>query len=147
MPRRVTDSLPREKIRKELKTIIEHSRVFSRELHEILEKYGVDIAGERKATVEVLKIVMQKWIIEIIHVFFIEGRMRFNDIKRNLRGISSRTLSSKLRLLEDSGFVERMIVSKRPLIAEYGLTNKGKIFAELSAPIILYLKLEGISAE
>jgi DNA-binding HxlR family transcriptional regulator len=143
MPKRLTDPLPKSKIQNELKKIIEASRKFSIELHEIFNKYNIDITGERKATVEVLKIVTQKWVIEIIHVHFIEGQLRFNDIQRNLKGISSRTLSSKLRLLEDTGFMKRVVVSERPNISEYALTTKGNIIAELSAPIIIYLKLDG----
>jgi DNA-binding HxlR family transcriptional regulator len=147
MPKRITDPIPAKIIQSELKDLIGHTRKFSEQLHEILVKHDIDIAGERQATVEVLKVILQKWVVEILHVLFIFGQSRFNDLKRNLKGISSRTLTSKLRLLEDKGFVERKLVSERPTVVEYSLTMKGKTLAELSAPIILYLKLESLKPE
>jgi DNA-binding HxlR family transcriptional regulator len=147
MPKRITDPVPAKKIQTELKDLIIHTRKFSHHLHDILIQNDIDIAGERKATVEALRVILQKWVVEILHVLFIYGQMRFNYLKRNLKGISSRTLTSKLRLLEDTGFVKRKAVSERPTVIEYSLTQKGQILAELSAPIILYLKLEGVRTE
>ena len=147
MAKRITDKTPAKLVQTELEDIIIHSRDFSKKLMELLKKHDIDIAGERKATVEALRIIMQPWIIEIIHTLFIFGPLRFNDITRHLRGISSRTLTSKLRLLEDAGFIKREVISERPTIAEYGLTEKGKTIAELSCPIICYLKLENLKVE
>ncbi len=141
MKKRITDPRPRANLQEELFQLIGHSKEFSRKLKELLKIHEIDIEGERKATVEALKIVLQKWVVEIIHVLFIEERLRFNDIQRNLTGISSRTLTSKLRMLEDSGFVKRIEVSRRPAVFEYTLTDRGTILAELSCPIILYLKI------
>ncbi len=143
MVSRITDATPSKKISAELSEIIEHSKRFSHLLKKLLHDYDVDISSERKATVEVLEVIMQKWMVEIIHALFIEGPMRFNQLKRDLKGISSRTLTSKLRLLEDKEFVKRKIVSHRPTVVEYSLTGKGQVFAELSCPIILYLKIGG----
>jgi DNA-binding HxlR family transcriptional regulator len=147
MPKRITDPVPAKIIQSELKDLIAHTQKFSERLHQLLVKHDIDVAGERAATVEVLKVILQKWVIEILHVLFIYGQSRFNDIKRNLKGISSRTLTSKLRLLEDQGFVERNQVSERPTVVEYSLTMKGKTLAELSAPIILFLKLGSLKTE
>jgi DNA-binding HxlR family transcriptional regulator len=141
MVQRITDPKTAKTIQTELTELINHSRKFSIELKDILNEYKVDIPTERKATVEALRIILQKWVVEIIHALFIEGDLRFNDLKRHLKGISSRTLTKKLRLLEDAGFVKRNVISDRPTIVEYGLTDKGQTFAELSCPIICYLKL------
>jgi DNA-binding HxlR family transcriptional regulator len=143
MSKRIMDTTPSKKLENELIELITKSKTFSNNLREVIKEFEIDVPGERRATVEVLNVVLQKWVVEIIHVLFIEGSMRFNDIKRNLHGISSRTLSNKLRLLEDEGFVERRTVSERPMVTEYALTDKGQIFAELSTPIIFYLKMEG----
>jgi len=147
MARRITDPAPAEQIQRELKELIEHSKGFSRRLMEVLRDQDIDIAGERKATVETLQIILQKWVVEIIHVLFIYGPLRFNELKRNLEGISSRTLASKLRILEDAGFIKRELINQRPSITEYRLSEKGTVLAELSCPIILYLKLEGLKRE
>jgi DNA-binding HxlR family transcriptional regulator len=139
-----TEKKTAELLKKELSEIIGHSLEFSNKLKDVIHEYDIDVSGERKATVEVLQLILQKWVIEIMHILFLEERLRFNDIKRNLKGISSRTLTSKLRLLQDAGFIERDVTSERPTIVEYSLTKKGHILAELSCPIICFLKLEGL---
>ncbi len=131
----------------ELKKLIKESRKFSQKLKKIARECNVDIHRERKATAEMLRLILQKWVIEIIHILFIEETQRFNDLKRNLEGISSRTLTSKLRLLEDAGFVERKLTGERPTIVEYSLTERGQILAELSTPIICHLKLQCAKTE
>ncbi|MFV2040494.1 MAG: winged helix-turn-helix transcriptional regulator [Candidatus Hydrothermarchaeales archaeon] len=137
-----TDTKPAAILETELKELIIQSRKFSQKLKSVARDCHVDIHQERKATRQVLQLILQKWIIEIIHILFIEETQRFNDLKRNLRGISSRTLTSKLRSLEDAGFVERKLTGERPTIVEYTLTERGQILAELSTPIICHLKLE-----
>jgi DNA-binding HxlR family transcriptional regulator len=139
-----TDKRTAELLEKELSEIMAHSLEFSNKLKDIIHEYDIDVSGERKATVEVLQLILQKWVIEIMHVLFLSDRLRFNDIKRNLKGISSRTLASKLRLLQDAGFMKRDVASERPTIVEYSLTKKGHTLAELSCPIICFLKLEGL---
>lgn len=141
---RHTEKRTAELLESELSQIIDQTMDFSNKLKNIVHEYDIDITGERKATVEVLQLVLQKWVIEIMHVLFLEENLRFNDIKRNLKGISSRTLTSKLRLLQDAGFITREVVSERPTIVEYSLTKKGHTLAELSCPIICFLKLEGL---
>ncbi|WP_338599147.1 helix-turn-helix domain-containing protein [Sulfolobus tengchongensis] len=66
--------------------------------------------------------------------YLLEGPKRFNELQR-LTSLSSKTLSSTLKELESLGIVERKIVSSRPIIVVYELTEKGKelksIFDEL----------------
>ncbi|RMF90402.1 MAG: transcriptional regulator [Methanobacteriota archaeon] len=144
MPHRITEPGKAEALRQELRAVIAGAKTFSENLKTMLRESDIDIALERKATVEALQVILQKWVVEIIHVLFLSGPQRFSDIKRSLTGISSRTLTAKLRLLEDAGFIKRDLIKERPIITEYSLTEKGKTIAELSCPIILYLKLEGI---
>jgi DNA-binding HxlR family transcriptional regulator len=55
-----------------------------------------------------------------------EGRARFCELERSLAGISPRTLSLRLRALEEEGVVERDTFSEVPPRVEYGLTEKGR---------------------
>ncbi len=142
MTTKLTDQKPAALLETELKELIIQSRKFSQKLKTVARDCHVDIHQERKATRQVLQLILQKWIIEIIHILFIEETQRFNDLKRNLRGISSRTLTAKLRSLEDAGFLERKLTGERPTIVEYILTERGQILAELSCPIICHLKLQ-----
>lgn len=134
-----------KKINDSLKKTINQSEEFANTLQETLGKHHTNIEKERQATVEILGPILQKWVVEIIHTLFIEGAARFNNIKRKLHGISSRTLTTKLRLLEDTGFLKRELVSERPVVFEYKLSEKGMVIATLSSPIIFYLKLEKAS--
>ena len=54
-----------------------------------------------------------------------EGRSRFCELERSLAGISPRTLSLRLRALEEQGIVARHTYPEVPPRVEYSLTPKG----------------------
>ena len=54
------------------------------------------------------------------------GRSRFCELERSLAGISPRTLSLRLRALEEEGIVERHTFPEVPPRVEYALTEKGR---------------------
>jgi DNA-binding HxlR family transcriptional regulator len=54
-----------------------------------------------------------------------EGTSRFCELERSLTGISPRTLSLRLRALEEEGIVERHTFPEVPPRVEYALTDKG----------------------
>jgi len=54
------------------------------------------------------------------------GRPRFCELERSLAGISPRTLSLRLRALEEEGIVERHTFPEVPPRVEYALTAKGR---------------------
>jgi DNA-binding HxlR family transcriptional regulator len=60
-----------------------------------------------------------------------EGSQRFCELERSLDGISPRTLSLRLRALEDNGIVERRTYPEVPPRVEYGLTEKGRALVPL----------------
>jgi len=51
---------------------------------------------------------------------------RFNELKRNLKGISSTVLSDRLSELEQEGLITKKIYPEIPLKVEYSLTTKTK---------------------
>lgn len=51
---------------------------------------------------------------------------RFCELERSLGGISPRTLSLRLRELEENGIVERRTYAEVPPRVEYALTEKGR---------------------
>jgi DNA-binding HxlR family transcriptional regulator len=55
-----------------------------------------------------------------------DGRSRFCELERSLEGISPRTLSLRLRSLEEEGIVERRTYPEVPPRVEYALTEKGR---------------------
>ena len=60
-----------------------------------------------------------------------EGRSRFCELERSLSGISPRTLSLRLRALEEEGIVERNTYPEVPPRVEYELTAKGRALLPL----------------
>ena len=60
-----------------------------------------------------------------------EGRSRFCELERSLTGISPRTLSLRLRGLEEEGIVERHTFPEVPPRVEYALTEKGRALLPL----------------
>jgi DNA-binding HxlR family transcriptional regulator len=60
-----------------------------------------------------------------------DGRSRFCQLERSLRGISPRTLSLRLRALEEEGVVERHTFPEVPPRVEYALTEKGRALVPL----------------
>jgi DNA-binding HxlR family transcriptional regulator len=69
-------------------------------------------------------IVCGKWTLLLVRELA-EGRSRFCELERGLAGISPRTLSLRLRGLEEEGIVERHTFPEVPPRVEYALTEKG----------------------
>jgi DNA-binding HxlR family transcriptional regulator len=71
------------------------------------------------------EIVCGKWTLLLIRDLS-EGRSRFCELERSLQGISPRTLSLRLRALEEEGIVARSTYPAVPPRVEYALTEKGR---------------------
>jgi DNA-binding HxlR family transcriptional regulator len=75
-------------------------------------------------------IVCGKWTLLVIRDLA-EGRSRFCELERSLEGISPRTLSLRLRALEEEGVVVRKTYPEVPPRVEYALTEKGNALVPL----------------
>jgi DNA-binding HxlR family transcriptional regulator len=71
------------------------------------------------------EIISGKWTLLVIRDLAEESR-RFCELERSLEGISPRTLSLRLRALEECGIVERQTYPEVPPRVEYALTEKGR---------------------
>jgi DNA-binding HxlR family transcriptional regulator len=69
-------------------------------------------------------IVCGKWTLLLVRDLA-EGHSRFCELERSLGGISPRTLSLRLRALEEEGIVARQTYPEVPPRVEYELTEKG----------------------
>jgi DNA-binding HxlR family transcriptional regulator len=76
------------------------------------------------------EIVCGKWTLLVIRDLA-EGRSRFCELERSLHGISPRTLSLRLRALEEAAIVERQTFPEVPPRVEYALTEKGRALVPL----------------
>jgi DNA-binding HxlR family transcriptional regulator len=84
-------------------------------------------------------IVCGKWTMLIIRDLA-EGSCRFCELERSLAGISPRTLSLRLRGLEEEGVLERRTYPEVPPRVEYALTEKGRALV----PIVETMRAYGI---
>ena len=71
------------------------------------------------------EIISGKWTLLIIRDLA-SGVIRFNQLERSLHGISPKTLSERLRSLEEEGIIIRQTFAEVPPRVEYSLTTKGR---------------------
>lgn len=83
------------------------------------------------------RIISGKWTLLIIRDLS-SGVKRFNQLERSLRGISPKTLSERLRSLEEEGIILRQIFAEMPPRVEYSLTEKGHDLVDVIACMRCY---------
>jgi len=77
----------------------------------------------------VLDIVADKWTSLLI-VALVPGTKRFQQLKREIGGITQKMLTQTLRSLERNGLVERRAYATVPPRVEYTLTRLGHTLSE-----------------
>ena len=96
-----------------------------------------------KVTVQSGRTVFQPWSMELLYVLATEERARFG-VLLELLGLSSRTLSDKLKALREAGLVERQVFDEQPVRIEYFLTKHGQATAAMAAPLFAHLNLAAL---
>jgi DNA-binding HxlR family transcriptional regulator len=76
------------------------------------------------------EVISGKWTLLIIRDLA-DSSLRFCELERSLEGISPRTLSLRLRALEEQGVVTRQTYPEVPPRVTYELTDKGKALVPL----------------
>ncbi len=71
-----------------------------------------------------LSVIAGRWKVMIIHQL-LEGTKRFNQLQRELSGITHRTLAKQLREMEETGLVQRHDYKEIPPRVDYRLTPLG----------------------
>jgi DNA-binding HxlR family transcriptional regulator len=77
-----------------------------------------------------LDIVGDRWTLLVLRDLS-RGYTRYNELLESCTGISTNLLSSRLKKLEQRGFVERVLYNDHPPRAEYRLTEKGLDFGQV----------------
>jgi len=86
-------------------------------------------------TRDMMAVVMDKWSLFVMYNLGYYTTLRFNELKKNIRGISSRMLSVTLKKLEAHNVIERKVFAEVPPRVEYKLTQFGKELAEKSVDL------------
>jgi DNA-binding HxlR family transcriptional regulator len=85
-----------------------------------------------------LKIFGQKYALHIIRNMLLLKQNRFGQFLRSIEGINTKTLSVRLRELENVDLIKRNIINSRPPQTEYLLTNKGMALEPILAHIAAF---------
>ena len=83
------------------------------------------VTEDCRAVSGVLARIGDKWSVLIVSRLG-AGSMRFNDLKRNVGGISQRMLTLTLRGLERDGLITRTVYPSVPPRVDYELTALGR---------------------
>lgn len=102
---------------------------------ELVKKLRADPAPFQ-AVRTALHIIGDKWSALILLQLF-DGPCRFTNVEASLPGLSPRTLSQRLRDLEEFGLITRQEYKEFPPRIEYSLTSKARDLQ----PVLHELKL------
>ena len=92
---------------------------------------GYNASSLMSETAKLRKIITKRGTLEIlIPLCCTTEPVRYKQFRYALKGISSRTLSTRLKELERSGILERQSFNEIPPRVEYRLTNKGQELVE-----------------
>ncbi|KZD06185.1 MarR family transcriptional regulator [Thalassospira xiamenensis] len=69
--------------------------------------------------------IADKWSMMTLTVLE-DGPLRFNEIKRQLEGISQKALTQCLRRLQRNGLISRQVISFSPVAVQYQVTPLGR---------------------
>jgi len=78
----------------------------------------------------VLNLFGKKYAMPIIRLLLIQKKMRFNEILEGLKG-RPKTITSRLRNLEEFGLIKREVFNEIPMRVEYSLTESGALLEDI----------------
>jgi DNA-binding HxlR family transcriptional regulator len=84
-----------------------------------------NVYEDRCPTREVLDRLADKWALLILDRLRKEP-VRFNQLRRDIKGISQKVLSQSLKKLERDGLLTRSVYATVPVSVEYALTDLGR---------------------
>ena len=82
-----------------------------------------------------LKIFGQKFALHILRNMLLLKQNKFSQFLKSIEGINTKTLSIRLKELEEFGIIERKVTHTRPPEVEYLLTEKGKALDSIISKI------------
>ena len=103
-----------------------------------LDRWGMKVCPIDRS----LKIMGQRYALHIMRNMILLKQSRFNQFLNSIEGINTKTLTIRLKQLEDYGLVERKVITGRPAHTEYYPTEKGmdvqRILVEIASFSIKY---------
>ncbi|WP_042351872.1 winged helix-turn-helix transcriptional regulator [Bacillus massiliigorillae] len=88
---------------------------------------------------QTMNIIGDRWTLLIVHEISI-GNCTFNEIKKNLAGISSNLLSDRLKFLEEAELITSSLYSDHPPRYKYVLTESGESLQDIFNVMVIWGK-------
>jgi DNA-binding HxlR family transcriptional regulator len=96
-----------------------------------------------KALQAAVGVLAAKWSVLVL-ARLAQGTHRFNELLRQIDGVSRRMLSATLRQLERDGLVLRHVYARVPARVEYELSDTGEALLAALAPLLDWGKLHQV---
>ncbi len=77
-----------------------------------------------------MHLIGDMWTLAIVYNL-LAGSRRFGELLDALGKVSPKTISQRLKMLEERGFVDRHAFAEIPPRVEYSLTEKGQAFVNV----------------
>jgi len=102
---------------------------------------GYDPASLMSETAKIRKVITKRGTLEILIPLCCSTEpVRYKQFHQTLKGISSKTLASRLKELEKGGILERRAFNEIPPRVEYRLTGKGQELVESIMYLLQWMK-------
>ncbi|MEO9308491.1 MAG: helix-turn-helix domain-containing protein [Nitrososphaera sp.] len=102
---------------------------------------GYDVISLMSETSKLRKIITKRGTLEILIPLCCTTKpVRYKQFKQSLKGISSKTLTTRLKELEKNGVLERLAYNEIPPRVEYKLTSKGQDLVESIIDLLQWMK-------
>ncbi len=89
---------------------------------------------------DMLKLLSSRGTMEILCTFCCsQKKVRFNELNKLFKHVSTKTLTSRLRELEKDGILLRTSYNEIPPRVEYSITERGQSLVEALIPLIEWI--------
>ena len=94
--------------------------------------------SERQRFQEAMTFIQGRWTIDVLYVITLFDSPNYNQILQSLPGINSRTLTDRLKHLEERQVIHRTTHDTRPVHVTYQVTEYGRNLIYLFLPAIIF---------
>jgi len=95
--------------------------------------------SERSRFQTALSFIEGKWTVDVLYMIFLMENPGYNQLLQALPGLNSRTLTDRLKLLEEKLIVNRTAHDTHPVRVTYTMSDFGLGLIYLLLPALLYL--------
>ncbi len=87
----------------------------------------------------IMEVISKKWALLVINTIGNSQKIRYSEIRKTLGAINSKTLTDRLKELEEAGLIKREAHAEIPPRVEYSLTEDGKALREAIMPLMRWI--------